>query len=84
MAILLMILFLGLRLKGLPVENPVLFLPEKKAIAFKRYGIAYVSDMDSFRKSEAYDTLTVELAVLSTDDDGVSGFKCLHKRYLFE
>lgn len=74
--ILLAILFLGLRPKGLPTQNPVTFLPEKKAIAFKRHGIAYVNDLSAFRESVQPDALTVELAVLSADD-GVPGFGSL-------
>jgi len=74
--ILLMILFFGLRPKGLQLENPVTFLPGKKAIVFKRHGIAYVNDLKTFRESGKFDALTVELAVRSTDD-GAHGFGSL-------
>ena len=62
-AVLLVILFFGLRPKGLRLENPVDLDPEKGAIIFRRNGIAFVDDLLSGRIPYGSNELTIEMAV---------------------
>ena len=62
-AVLLIILFFGLRPKGMRWDNAVHWLPGKGAIAFERNGIAFVDDFHNARKTSTTDALSIELAV---------------------
>ena len=75
-AVLLIILFFGLRPKGLRFENAVSLIPEKGAIAFDKNGIAFVDDASSARQSHLAGELTIEMAVLAGNVSG-RGFRSL-------
>ena len=66
-AMLLVILFFGLRPKGMRFENAVRPIPEKGAIAFGKNGIAYVDDVSIARNSNPVNELTIEMPVLAGD-----------------
>ena len=63
--VVIVLLFLGLRPKGLYDDNPVVFLPDKGAIAIGTYGIAFVNDLSSLADPTVDDALTIEMAVAS-------------------
>lgn len=75
-AVLLAILFFGLRPKGMRFENAVRLIPVKGAIAFEKNGIAFVDDVSSVRQAQPTDELTIEMAVLAGDNNG-RGFRSL-------
>ena len=51
-AVLLAILFFGLRPKGMRFENAVRMIPVKGAIAFEKNGIAFADDVSSVRQAQ--------------------------------
>ena len=75
-AMLLTILFFGLRPKGLKLENPVSIIADEAAISFKQNGIAYVDDMVSRTTWDNLNSFTLELAV-EPDGNGGQGFGAL-------
>ena len=62
---LLVILFFGLRPKGMRFENAVQLDSEKGAIAFGKNGIAFADDLSTVRQSDPFGDVTIEMAVLS-------------------
>ena len=66
-AVLLIILFFGLRPKGLRLDNPVTLLPAQGAIVFAKNGLAHVDDLSAIRYSLSHGELTIEMAVRADD-----------------
>jgi hypothetical protein len=75
-AVLLLILFFGLRPKGIRFENPVRLIPGEGVIVFRKNGIAFVDDVSSARVLHPGGELTIEMAVRA-GDVGERGFNCL-------
>ena len=73
---LLIILFFGLRPKGLRFENPVSILPEKGAIHFRTNGIAFANDVFTSQKPQLAGDFTIELAA-RTGAEAKRGFRTL-------
>lgn len=66
-AVLLVVLFFGLRPKGMQFENPVSLIPGKGAIVFGKNGIAFADDVSTVRQSDPFGELTIEMAVLAAN-----------------
>jgi hypothetical protein len=65
--VLLIILFFGLRPKGLRLENPVKLLPEQGSIIFAKNGLAYVEDLVAVPRPGPAGELTIAMAVRADD-----------------
>jgi hypothetical protein len=63
MAMLLVILFFGLRPRGLTGDNAVALLSDKGALVFKKHGMAFVGDIYSGSKPTFSGELTIEMAI---------------------
>lgn len=74
---LLIILFFGLRPKGLRFQNPVRLYPEKGAIHFQKNGMAFVAGVFAGQQDRLKDAFTIELAAKADGVPKKKGFGAL-------